>query len=65
MSNLAKDFARLNNKRILENTTERDFITLKRITLDLYSRVIALEDMCEQLMKERLIGEELTLGDKE
>ena len=58
MSNLAKDFARVNNKRIIESATERDFITLKGITLDLYNRVIALEDMYEQLMKERLIGKE-------
>ena len=58
MSNLAKDFARVNNKRIIESATERDFLTLKGITLDLYNRVIALEDMYEQLMKERLIGKE-------
>lgn len=58
MANLAKDFARLNNKRIIENATERDFHTLKGITLDLYNRVIALEDMYEVLMKEKLIGKE-------
>jgi hypothetical protein len=55
MSNLAKDFARVNSKRIIESTTERDFITLKGIALDLFNRVIALEDMYEQLLKESLI----------
>ena len=58
MTNLAKDFARLNNRRIIENATERDFHTLKGITLDLYERLITLEDMYEILMKERLIGKD-------
>lgn len=58
MSNLSRDFARLNHRRIIENATERDFHTLKGITLDLYNRVIALEDMYEQLIREKLIGKE-------
>lgn len=58
MPNLAKDFARLNNRRIIENATEREFHTLKGITLDLYNRLITLEDMYEALMKEKLIGKE-------
>lgn len=58
MSNLAKDFARIRDKKAIENATERDFHTLKGITLDLYNRLITLEDMYETVMKEKLIGKE-------
>jgi hypothetical protein len=58
MANLARDFARIRGKKAIENATERDFHTLKDIALDLHTRLIALEDMYEKLMKERLIGKD-------
>lgn len=56
MSNLARDFARLNNKRAIESATERDFITLKSIALSLFEQNITLQEMLEQMMKEKLVG---------
>jgi len=58
MSNLAKDFARIRDKKAIENATEKEFHTLKGIALDLYNRLITIEDMYEVLMKEKLIGRE-------
>jgi hypothetical protein len=58
MDNLAKDFARIRNKKAIESATERDFHTLKDIALNLHTRLITLEDMYEKLMKEKLIGKD-------
>ena len=56
MDNLAKDFARLNERRFLESLTEREFITLKKIALLLFDQMVNQQTILEQLMKEKLIG---------
>lgn len=56
MSNLARDFQNIVARKQLEAITERNFESLKTITLSLYDQNLALKEMLEQLMKESLIG---------
>ena len=56
MENLARDFARLNNRRFIENLTEKEFTTLKDIALLLFDQVVTMQKISENLMKEKLIG---------
>jgi hypothetical protein len=56
MSNLARDFQNIVARKQLEAITERNFESLKDITLSLYDQNLALKEMLEQLMKESLIG---------
>ena len=61
MNNLARDFQKVLARKQLEAITKENFNELKDIALSLYDQNLMLKEMLEKLMRENLIGVDISM----